>query len=113
MSPKLQTVIYPVDDLGPAKAMFAALLGVDPVMDEPYYVGFEADGHHVGLDPNGHRKGLTMPVPYWHVDDIRESVAALVAAGAQVKQDVEGVGGDRLVASVTDADGNLIGLIQG
>lgn len=108
----LQTIIYPVKDLDRAKALFSALLEVEPYADAPYYVGFKAAGQDVGLDPNGHAKGMTGPVPYWHVDDIRARLAALVAAGAEVLQDVQDVGGGRLIASAKDADGNLIGLLQ-
>ncbi|MEV5011255.1 VOC family protein [Streptomyces sp. NPDC056112] len=112
MTAGLQTIIYPVKDLDRAKALFSALLEVEPYADAPYYVGFKAAGQDVGLDPNGHAKGMTGPVPYWHVDDIRARLAALVAAGAEVLQDVQDVGGGRLIASAKDADGNLIGLLQ-
>ncbi len=108
----LQTIIYPVKDLDRAKALFSALLEVEPYADTPYYVGYKAAGQDVGLDPNGHGKGMTGPVPYWHVDDIRARLAALVAAGAEVLQDVQEVGGGRLIASAKDAEGNLIGLLQ-
>ncbi|MDQ1040630.1 putative enzyme related to lactoylglutathione lyase [Streptomyces sp. V3I8] len=109
----LRTVTYPVKDLARAKALFGALLGVEPYTDEAYYVGFRAPGRpEVGLDPNGHAKGLTGPVPYWHVSDVRADLAALVGAGAEVVQDVQDVGGGMLVASVKDADGNDIGLVQ-
>ena len=47
-------------------------------MDEVYYVGFEVDDQDIGLDPNGHSKGMTGPVGYWHVDDINESLEALL-----------------------------------
>jgi predicted enzyme related to lactoylglutathione lyase len=33
-------------------------------------------------------------------------------AGAQAQQEVKDVGGGKLIASVKDADGNVIGLIQ-
>ncbi|GED88995.1 glyoxalase [Streptomyces sp. 6-11-2] len=112
MTAGLQTIIYPVKDLERAKALFSALLEVEPYADAPYYVGFKAAGQDVGLDPNGHAKGMTGPVPYWHVDDIRARLAALVVAGAEVLQDVQDVGGGRLIASAKDADGNLIGLLQ-
>ncbi|MFJ5899197.1 VOC family protein [Streptomyces sp. NPDC093064] len=112
MTAGLQTIIYPVKDLDRAKALFSALLEVEPYADAPYYVGFKAAGQDVGLDPNGHAKGMTGPVPYWHVDDIRARLAALVAAGAEVLQDVQDVGGGRLIASAKDADSNLIGLLQ-
>ena len=44
--------------------------------------------------------------------DIKDSVARLLAAGATEQQAVGDVGGGKLMASVTDADGNVIGLIQ-
>ncbi|MGQ4418626.1 VOC family protein [Streptomyces sp. SAS_269] len=112
MTAGVQTIIYPVKDLAKAKPLFAALLGVEPYADEPYYVGFKAAGQDIGLDPNGHAKGMTGPVPYWHVTDLRERLAALVAAGAELLQDAQDVGGGRLIAFVRDADGNLVGLLQ-
>lgn len=112
MTAGLNTIIYPVKDLDRAKALFSALLGTQPYADEPYYVGFKDAGQDVGLDPNGHAKGMTGPVPYWHVADIRVTLAALLEAGAESLQDVHDVGGGRLIASVKDADGNLVGLLQ-
>ncbi|WP_328429693.1 VOC family protein [Streptomyces sp. NBC_00443] len=112
MTAGVNTIIYPVKDLDQAKSLFRALLGTEPYADEPYYVGFKDAGQDVGLDPNGHAKGMTGPVPYWHVDDIRTSIAALREAGAEMLQDVHDVGGGRLIASVKDADGNLVGLLQ-
>jgi predicted enzyme related to lactoylglutathione lyase len=105
----MKTVIYPADDLDTAKAFFSALLGVAPDTDEAYYVGYTLDGQHVGLDPNGHRDG---PVGYWHVDDIAATVADLVDAGGKESEAPHDVGGGRLVGTVTDAHGNVIGLIQ-
>ncbi|MFI9768962.1 VOC family protein [Streptomyces sp. NPDC052415] len=112
MTAGVRTIIYPVKDLARAKAVFGALLGVEPYADEPYYVGYKDAGQDVGLDPNGHAKGMTGPVPYWHVDDIRATLAGLLAAGAEVLQDVQEVGAGRQIAFVKDADGNLIGLLQ-
>ncbi|MFE6334718.1 VOC family protein [Streptomyces sp. NPDC057806] len=112
MTAGVRTIIYPVKDLARAKAVFGALLGVEPYSDEPYYVGYKDAGQDVGLDPNGHAKGMTGPVPYWHVDDIRATLAGLLAAGAEVLQDVQEVGAGRQIAFVKDADGNLIGLLQ-
>ena len=112
MNPSMQTVIYPVKDLAQAKTVFAGLLGVEPLMDAPYYVGYRVGGVDVGLDPGGHSQGMTAPVPYWNVDDIQASLQGLLEAGATVQQPVRDVGGGKLVATVTDADGNPIGLIQ-
>lgn len=112
MTAGLNTIIYPVKDIARAKAMFSALLETEPYADEPYYVGFKDAGQDVGLDPNGHSRGMTGPVPYWHVTDIRARLAALLDAGAELLQDVTDVGGGKLIASVKDADGNLVGITQ-
>ena len=55
---------------------------------------------------------MTGPVGYWHVGDIEKRLKALLDAGAEAQQEVKDVGGGKLIASVKDADGNVIGLIQ-
>jgi predicted enzyme related to lactoylglutathione lyase len=112
MAEGVKTIIYPVKDLAKAKTLYGTLLGVKPYGDEPYYVGYRVGNQEIGLDPHGHSQGMTGPVGYFHVDDIRKSLKALLNAGAEAKQDVKDVGGGKLIASVTDADGNVIGLIQ-
>jgi predicted enzyme related to lactoylglutathione lyase len=112
MTSGMKTVVYPVKDLARAKALYGAVLGVEPDMDEAYYVGFSVGGQHIGLDPNGHNNAMTGPVGYYHVDDVRQSLKGLLDAGAVKHQGVQDVGGGKLVASVTDTDGNVIGLIQ-
>jgi predicted enzyme related to lactoylglutathione lyase len=62
--------------------------------------------------PPGHTKGMTGAVCYWPVEDIKDSVAQLLKAGATELQAVSDVGGGKLIASVKDADGNVIGLTQ-
>jgi len=108
----IKTVLHPVSDVTAAKAVYAALLGVAPTADESYYVGFDAAGQHVGLLPGGGPQGMTGPVAYWHVADIQAKLAEVTAAGATVKEAARDVGGGRLVATVTDPDGNVLGLIQ-
>ncbi|MEU7023397.1 VOC family protein [Streptomyces sp. NPDC046203] len=109
----MNTVIYPVKDLERAKALFTALLGTGPSVDQPYYVGFDAGGRHFGLDPQGHGKGLTGAVPFWDVDDLPGTLEALLAAGARTVQEVQDVGGGMRIATVKDADGNMFGLRSG
>jgi predicted enzyme related to lactoylglutathione lyase len=108
----IKTVLHPVSDLSTAKAVYTALLGVPPETDESYYVGFEAAGQHIGLVPNGGPQAMTSPVAYWHVPDIEVKLAEMTAAGATMKDPVRDVGGGRLVATVTDPDGNVLGLLQ-
>ncbi|WP_188188424.1 VOC family protein [Nonomuraea sp. SYSU D8015] len=108
----IKTVLHPVTDLAKAKAVYAALLGVAPQTDSSYYVGFEAEGQHIGLVPGGGPQGMTTPVAYWHVPDMEAKLAEVIAAGATVKEAAHEVGGGRLVATVIDPDGNVLGLIQ-
>jgi predicted enzyme related to lactoylglutathione lyase len=55
---------------------------------------------------------MTGPVGYWQVNDIQKSLQLLLDTGAQTQQEVQDVGGGKLIASVKDADGNIIGLLQ-
>ena len=108
----IKTVLHPVTDLEKAKAVYTALLGMEPTADSPYYVGYEAEGQQIGLVPNAAQQGLTSPVAHWHVSDIEAKLAEVTAAGATVKQSPRDVGGGRLVATFADPDGNVLGLIQ-
>jgi predicted enzyme related to lactoylglutathione lyase len=112
MAEGIGLVVYPVKDLAQATALYTALLGVAPYAESPYYVGFRVGEQEIGLDPNGHGKGQSGPIAYWPVGDIKQSLQQLVEAGAQVHQDVQDVGGGKLIAWVKDADGNLTGLLQ-
>jgi predicted enzyme related to lactoylglutathione lyase len=108
----IKTVLHPVSDLAAAKAVYTALLGIRPQTDEPYYVGYEAAGQQIGLVPKGGPQDMNSPVAFWHVSDIEAKLAEVTAVGATVKEAVHDVGGGRLVATFTDPDGNLLGLVQ-
>jgi predicted enzyme related to lactoylglutathione lyase len=108
----IKTVLHPVSDLAKAKEVYAALLGVSPQTDSSYYVGFDTAGQHIGLLPGGGPQGMTSPVAYWHVSDLDAKLAEVTAAGATVKEPARDVGGGRRVASVTDPDGNVLGLLE-
>jgi predicted enzyme related to lactoylglutathione lyase len=108
----IKTVLHPVADLAAAKPVYTALLGVEPTADADYYVGYDAAGQHIGLVPGGGPQGMTSPITYWHVGDIEAKLAEVTAAGATVKDAPRDVGGGRLVASFSDPDGNVLGLIQ-
>ncbi|MFH5878740.1 VOC family protein [Arthrobacter sp. NA-172] len=108
----IKTVLHPVSDLAAAKAVYSALLGIQPQADGPYYVGYDAAGQHIGLVPSGGPQAMTSPVAYWHVSDIEAKLAEMTAAGATLKEPARDVGGGRLVATVTDPDGNVLGLLQ-
>jgi predicted enzyme related to lactoylglutathione lyase len=108
----IKTVLHPVSDLAKAKAVYTALLGIEPQADADYYVGFDVAGQHIGLVPGGGPGHMTSPVSYWQVTDIEAKLAEVVAAGASPNEPVRDVGGGRLVATFTDPDGNVLGLLQ-
>ncbi len=102
-------VVFPASDLVKEKAVFTALLGTEPYADGDYYVGYRVDDVEIGLDPNAHQNG---PIVYWETDDIAASLEQLKGAGASERDATKDVGGGMLVATVTDASGNVIGLRQ-
>jgi predicted enzyme related to lactoylglutathione lyase len=108
----IKIVLHPVSDLEKTKAVYAALLGIEPQADSSYYVGFDAAGQHIGLVPGGGPQSMTSPVAYWAVPDIEAKLAEVTAAGATLKEAAHDVGGGRLVATFTDPDGNVLGLVQ-
>src|SRR4051812_45161386 len=108
----IKQFVYPVRDIAQAKTLYSKLLGVEPYVDAAYYVGYKVGDQEIGLDPNGHNQGMTGPIGYYQVDDIKQSLQSLVDAGGQIQQDARDVGGGMLIASVKDADGNIIGLKQ-
>lgn len=112
MPQAITLVVYPVTDLAQAKSLFSKFLGTQPYADAPYYVGFRIGDQEVGLDPNGHKQGMTGPVGYVEVDDIRKSLQELLDAGAKPQQEIKDVGGGKLIASVKDASGNTLALMQ-
>jgi predicted enzyme related to lactoylglutathione lyase len=108
----IKIVLHPVTDVEKAKAVYTALLGLPPQADSSYYVGYDAAGQQIGLVPGGGPQGMTSPVAYWQVPDIEAKLAEVIAAGATLKDPVRDVGAGRLVASFTDPDGNVLGLVQ-
>ncbi|WP_280399665.1 VOC family protein [Nocardia carnea] len=108
----IATVLHPVSDLAKAGKVYTALLGIAPQTEGTYYIGFDIGGQHIGLVPGGGPQGMTAPVAYWQVPDIEAKLTEVLAAGATVREPVREVGEGRLVATVTDPDGNVLGLLQ-
>ncbi len=108
MSRNIKALIYPVKDVEKAKAFFGKFLDVEPYVVSPYYVGYRVGDLEVGLDPNS----KIGPIAYADVVDIRSSLKAMTDVGATIVRDVREVGGGLLIATVKDADGNIVGLRQ-
>jgi lactoylglutathione lyase len=111
----LRTCIYQVYDLALAKEFYSQALGKDPYFDEPYYVGFDVDGHELGLDPDVSKRppGGSGVIGYWRVEDINAAWQHLTTIGATSIELPHAVGVDLQVSIVADPFGNYIGLLQG
>ncbi|MDG6101767.1 VOC family protein [Dactylosporangium aurantiacum] len=107
MNPTIRSVVVPVTDLAAAKAVYTALFGA-PHTDQPYYVGFNANGFEVSLAPQGDVAGG--PVAYVDVDDLDAAHAALLAAGATERSAPREVAPGSRVCVLQDPDGNPVGL---
>lgn len=112
MNKGIKTIIYPVSDINTAKAFYANLTGSTPSVDQPYYVQFNIGDLDIGLDPNAAKKGITMPVVFYQVDDIQVALQSLLDAGAQPNEPVKDVGYGKLIATVKDTSGTIVGLLQ-
>jgi predicted enzyme related to lactoylglutathione lyase len=110
----LGTVIYPVPDLGRAKAWYSGAFQQTPYFDEPFYVGFNIAGYELGLHPveSAAQSGPSGGVAYWRVADINRAVEHFTATGATLAAPVQDVGEGIKVAAVSDPFGNRIGLIE-
>jgi predicted enzyme related to lactoylglutathione lyase len=106
---KVSLIIYPAKELASTKQIVSKFLGVEPYVDEPYYVGYRVGDMEIGLDPSAQNAG---PVTYIDVADIKSSLQEIIALGATIKQDVKDVANGLLVASVKDKDGNILGFRQ-
>ena len=107
MSPTIRSVVVPVSNLDSAKAIYSALYGA-PHTDQPYYVGFSADGFEVSLAPQEDVAGG--PVAYTDVDDLDAARAAVLAAGATERTAPREVAPGARVCVLEDTDGNAFGL---
>jgi predicted enzyme related to lactoylglutathione lyase len=105
------SLVQSVSDLDAATTLWRALLDTEPHTTTPYYVGFNTGGLEIGLAPAGH-DGPGVPVAYVAVDDLDQAVAALIEAGATLNQAPHEVGGGTSIATVTDRDGAVLGLIH-
>ncbi|GGB95205.1 VOC family protein [Dyadobacter sediminis] len=109
----LRTTIYKVTDLHAAKQWYAEAFETEPYFDEPYYAGFNIAGYELGLQPEegeNSAKGENV-ITYWGVENIGAAYQNLVEMGATEHEAPANVGGEIVVASVSDPWGNMIGLI--
>jgi predicted enzyme related to lactoylglutathione lyase len=107
MSATFRSLAVPVSDLAAAKSVYTALLG-KPHTDQPYYVGYDAEGFEVALAPSS--DGGSGPVVYADVEDLDAVRERLLAAGATEPSAPRQVAPGVRVCVLEDPDGNPIGL---
>jgi predicted enzyme related to lactoylglutathione lyase len=107
----LRTAVYPAPDLARGREWYRQVLGRDPSVDEPFYVGFSVGGFELGLIPDG-EPGTAGVRGYWGVSDAAAELARVTALGAEVHEPVKDVGGGIKVAVVSDPFGNAFGVIE-
>ncbi len=109
----LRTTIYKVDDLGKAKDWYARAFEAECSFDDAFYVGFTVGGFELGLmnDPMSAEKKTSNVLTYWGTADMTKALNGFVDLGATIVEEPHNVGGEIVVAAVSDPWGNVIGLI--
>jgi predicted enzyme related to lactoylglutathione lyase len=105
----LRTVIYPSGDLGAAKNWWRGFFGVEPYLDQPFYVGFDIGGYELGLLPTADPADGALT--YWGVDEVARAVDAALARGGTVHVAASEVGDGIVTATVRTPQGAILGLI--
>ncbi len=109
----LRTTIYKVADLEAAKKWYGKAFDQTPYFDEHFYVGFNIGGFELGLMPDDmpSDEKTSNVLTYWGVEDLAKAIVHFVKLGATIMDPATNVGGQIVVATVSDPFGNAIGLI--
>jgi len=104
----LRSAFYRAPDIVAARDWYAAVLGVAPYFDQPFYVGFNVGGYELGLVPDvpAHSGAA------WGVADIATAHAHFLAHGAEEIEAPHEVGGDIWTSLLRDPFGNQLCLLQ-
>ncbi|MFJ3406912.1 VOC family protein [Promicromonospora sp. NPDC090134] len=118
------TINYWADDVAAASAWYTEVLGVEPYFQRsgpdgtPAYAEFRIGDHEAELGlvsrayaPPGLPDQPGGALMYWHVDDLRGTVARLLDLGATEYQPVTERGHDFVTAAVVDPFGNVLGVM--
>jgi predicted enzyme related to lactoylglutathione lyase len=107
----IENIVYTVGDIETAKAIHASLLGVEPHIDQPYYVGFEVGGVEIGLTSQSPGAPIGA-VAHIHVADLEAALAEVEQVGATLTSEPTRVAPGTRTATVSDPDGITLGLIE-
>lgn len=117
------TVSFFADDVKAARQWYSELLGIAPYFERPdaenpAYVEFRTGDylHELGIIDRRYAPKEAMPGPggavvFWHVDDVKEAYAKLLAMGAKEYEQIIERGAGFVTASVVDPFGNILGIM--
>ncbi len=119
------TTTFQADDLAAARDWYAELFGQEPYFAfpaapaQPVYIEFRIgdDEDELGFIDRRHAPGGTPATPggavvFWHVDDLKATLATLLAMGATEYEPLTPRGDSGFVtASVVDPFGNVLGIM--
>jgi predicted enzyme related to lactoylglutathione lyase len=119
----LSTVSFFADDVAAARDWYADVFGVEAyfVRDldgAPVYVEFRVGDHQHELGivdrrfAPGAQAGAGGAIVYWHVDDIRATLARMLELGATTYEGLVERGPGFVTASVVDPFGNVLGVME-
>lgn len=110
---KLRTIVYYAPDLEATKAWFSDFLGTQPYFDQPFYVGFDIQGHELGLDPDPTPYSMgSQSHHYWLVSELDSVLDHAQTLGAEVVSPKTSVGGETYIAQFRTPTGQIVGLIE-
>lgn len=109
----LRTAVYHAPNLAEAKAWYTSVLGIEPYVDEQFYVGFQVGETELGLDPDAKDTpgGNAGVVVYWAVENANAALAKLLELGATKRGEIQEMDNIK-VATVLDPFGNILGIIE-
>ncbi|HEY9049855.1 MAG TPA: VOC family protein [Ohtaekwangia sp.] len=111
------------DDLKEARTWYTRVFGTEPYFqrpdtDNPFYIEFRVGDyqHEVGIVSKKFMPKVATPGPggailYWHVDDVKKTMAGLLAIGAKEYEPITKRGEGFITASVLDPFGNVLGIM--
>jgi predicted enzyme related to lactoylglutathione lyase len=113
------TVSYWAADLAAARKWYTELLGIEPYFErDGGYIEFRVGDSEDELGiidrryaPPGTGTGPAGAIIYWHVDDVRATLAKLLSMGATEYQPVTERGHGFVTAAVVDPFGNVLGIM--
>lgn len=103
----LRAVVYKVRNLDRAKTWF-----VQSSRQELYFVGFNAGGYKLGFDPDDTTGRPEQETVYWGMRDIGEALWQLIAAGAELSEDIRDVRSRIQLVPICEPQRNLLGTIE-